>query len=37
MGATSDSEYSGDKEAQHSVFGRELFFMGELIAYNSKA
>jgi hypothetical protein len=37
MGATSDSEYSGDKETGHSVFGWEMYFMGALIAHNSKA
>jgi hypothetical protein len=37
MGATSDSEYSGDKETRQSVFGWELYFMGALIAHKSKA
>jgi hypothetical protein len=37
MGATSDSDYSGDKETQQNVFGRELYFMGALIAHKSKA
>jgi hypothetical protein len=37
MGATSDSYYSGDKETQQSVFGWELYYMGALIAHNSKA
>jgi hypothetical protein len=36
MGATSDSEYSGDKETRQSVFGWELYFMGALIAHKSK-
>jgi hypothetical protein len=36
MGATSDSEYSGNKETQPSVFGWELYFMGALIAHKSK-
>jgi hypothetical protein len=35
--ATSDSEYSGDKETQQSVFGWELYFMGAFIAHKSKA
>jgi hypothetical protein len=37
MGATSDSEYSGDNETRHSVFGWELYFMGALIAQKSKS
>jgi hypothetical protein len=37
MGATTDSEYSGDKETRQSVFGWELYFMGALIAHKSKA
>jgi hypothetical protein len=37
VGATSDSEYSGDKETRQSVFGWELYFMGSLIADKSKA
>jgi hypothetical protein len=37
MGATSDSEYSGDNEIRQSVFGWELYFMGTLIAHKSKA
>jgi hypothetical protein len=36
MGATSDSEYSGDKETQKSVFGWELYFMGAFIAHKCK-
>jgi hypothetical protein len=36
MGATSDNEYSGDKETQQSVFGWELYLMGALIAHKYK-
>jgi hypothetical protein len=37
MGATSYSEYSGDKEMRQSVFGWNLYFMGALIAHKSKS
>ena len=37
MSATSDSEYNGDNQTRHSVFGWELYFMGALIAHKSKA